>query len=52
MRKTQESDDERWSRLDKMVESARARYELARLGMGTIFLVYIVNWGGYGNFLP
>ena len=34
--KRQESEDERWARLDK---KARARYELARLVMGTIFLV-------------
>ena len=37
MKKTQESTDEKWSRLDKRIERARARYELACLGMGTIF---------------
>ena len=37
---TQESEDERWARLDKRIERTRARHELARLGMGTIFLVY------------
>ena len=36
---TQESEDEWWARLDKRIERARARHELARLGMGTIFLV-------------
>ena len=40
--KPQESDDERWSMLDKRIERARARHELARLGMGTIFLVIII----------
>ena len=30
---------ERWARLDKKIERERARHELARLGMGTIFLV-------------
>ena len=38
-KKTQESEDERWARLDKRIERARTRHELARLGMGTIFLV-------------
>ena len=38
---TQESGDEWWARLDKRIERARARHELAHLGMGTIFLVYI-----------
>ena len=33
-KKRQESKDERWARLDR-----RARHELARLVMGTIFLV-------------
>ena len=28
---TQESDDERWSRLDKRIERARAIHELARI---------------------
>ena len=36
----QESEDERWARMDKRIERARARHELTRLGMGTIFLVY------------
>ena len=36
--KTQESDDELWARLDKRIEWARARHELARLVMGTILL--------------
>ena len=36
---TQESEDEWWARLDKRIERARVRHELARLGMGTIFLV-------------
>ena len=27
--------------LDKRIERARTRHELARLGMGTIFLVYM-----------
>ena len=36
---TQESDDEFWARLDKRIEWARARHELACLGMGTILLV-------------
>ena len=39
MRKTQESEDERWAKLDKRIERARARHELARFGMGTIILV-------------
>ena len=34
----QESEDERWARLDKRIERARARHELARPVMGTIFL--------------
>ena len=38
-KKTQESEDERWARLDKRIERARARHELTCLGMGTIFLV-------------
>ena len=37
---TQESEDERWARLDKRIDRATARNELARLGMGTIFLVF------------
>ena len=36
---TKKSEDERWSRLDKRIEGARARYDLALLGMGTIILV-------------
>ena len=32
---------ERWARLDKRIERARARHELTRLVMGTIFLVLI-----------
>ena len=36
---TQESDDEFWARLNKRIEWARARHELACLGMGTILLV-------------
>ena len=36
---TQESEDEWWARLDMRIERVRARHELARLGMGTIFLV-------------
>ena len=36
--KTQESDDELWARLDKRIEWARARHELAHLVMGTILL--------------
>ena len=39
-KKTQESEDERWARLDKRTERARARHELARPVMGTIFLIY------------
>ena len=34
---TQESEDGWWARLDKRIEG----YELARHGMGTIFLVHI-----------
>ena len=37
-KKTQESDDELWTRLNKRIEWARARHELARLVMGTILL--------------
>ena len=37
---TQENEDEWWARLDKRIERVRARHELARLGIGTIFLVY------------
>ena len=36
---TQGSADESWARLDKRIERARARHELARPVMGTIFLV-------------
>ena len=36
---TQESEHERWARLDKKIERARARHELARLVMGTILPV-------------
>ena len=36
-KKQQESENEKWSRLDKR---ARARHELTRLVMGNIFLVY------------
>ena len=36
---TQESEDEWWARLDKR---ERARNELTRLGMGTIFLVLVM----------
>ena len=32
-----ESEDERWARLNKRIERARARHELTRLVMGTIF---------------
>ena len=39
---TQEREDERWSSLDKRIERARARPELARLGMQTIFSSYKV----------
>ena len=38
-RNTQESEHERWAGLDKKIEMARARHKLARLVMGTIFLV-------------
>ena len=37
--KTQESEDERWARLDKRIERARARHELAHPVMGTIFFL-------------
>ena len=40
-RKKQESEDERWAKMDKRIERARAKDELARPVMGTIFLVYI-----------
>ena len=36
---TQQSEDERWARLDKRIERARARHDLARPVLGTIFLV-------------
>ena len=36
---TQESEYEWRARLDKRIERVRAQHELARLGMGTIFLV-------------
>ena len=42
-KKRQESKDERWARLDKRIERARARHELAHLGMGTIFLALHVH---------
>ena len=38
-KKTTRKQDEWWASLDKRIERARARHELARLGMGTIFLV-------------
>ena len=38
-KKTQESEDERLSRLDKRNERARARHELAHPLMGTVCLV-------------
>ena len=41
-KETQEIENERWARLDNLIERARARHELARLGMGTIFLVIII----------
>ena len=37
--KRQESEYESWARLDKRIERARTRHELACLVMGTIFLV-------------
>ena len=37
----QEGENERRARLDKRIERARARHELARLVMGTILLVCI-----------
>ena len=40
---TQESEDEWWARLDKRIERVRARHELARLGMETIFLVIVYD---------
>ena len=39
-KKRQESKDERWAKLEKRIERARARHELARLAMETIVLVY------------
>ena len=36
----QESEDERLTKLDNRIERARARHELARRVMGTIFLVH------------
>ena len=36
-KKAQESEDERWARLDKRIKRARAEHELARPVMGTIF---------------
>ena len=42
---TQESEDERWARLDKRIERVSARHELARLGMGTIFQVKLIIIG-------
>ena len=38
-KKRQESEVERWARLDKRIERARTRHELTHLVMGTIFLV-------------
>ena len=40
-KKQQESEVERWARLDKRIERARTRHELTHLVMGTIFLVQI-----------
>ena len=37
------SEDERWARLDKRIERARARHELACPVMGTILLVKLEN---------
>ena len=37
-RKAQEREDEGWARMDKRIERTRAKYELSRLVMGTIFL--------------
>ena len=42
-KKRQESEDQRWSRLDKRIERERAKHELARLVMGTIFFNYSNN---------
>ena len=39
--KQQESKYERWAKLDKTMEREKARHELARLVMGTIFLVLV-----------
>ena len=39
---TQEGEDEGWARLDKRIDRATARNELACLGMGTISLVVII----------
>ena len=36
----QESEDEWWARLDRRIEMARARHELTRLVMETVFLEY------------
>ena len=36
-RRKMESEDERWARLNKRIERARARHEVTRLVMGTIF---------------
>ena len=41
-KKRPECEVEWWARLDKRIERARARHELARLGMGTIFLVILL----------
>ena len=38
-KKTQESEDEKWARMDKRIERERAKDELTRPVMGTIFLV-------------
>ena len=53
--KTQESVDERWVRLDKRIESARERHELAHPVMWTSFLVIgrakrAPHWGVQSRF--
>ena len=40
-KKVQESEGEMLARMDKRIERARAKHELARPVMGTIFLVII-----------
>ena len=42
-KKQQESEGERWARMDKRVKRARAKDELARPVMGTIFLVISIS---------